>query len=122
MLVLLLGHARCAIAAGPLALAKNCRRTIDADQDDLTIVASYIDRDRRALQMRQDGGFILRAVIMSIRRFQSGNITGRAARRLNDISISKVNSIRMQRVTGAVGRSTLAGFVLMTVSVLDHNP
>lgn len=86
----------------------------------LTIAASYIYRDVPALVARRDGMFVLRAIQWSLRRFNS-NRYSEGKRRLNDISVSGIRATRQQRVTGAVGRSTLAGFVLANLDVVDHS-
>lgn len=85
----------------------------------MIMAVSYIYRDMTPLEARQQGMFVLRAVQWSLRRFNSDKFSA-GKRRLNDISISAIVRTRQQRVTGAVGASTLAGFVLAYLDVTDH--
>jgi hypothetical protein len=87
----------------------------------IIMAASYIYRDMDPLLARQQGMFVLRAIQRSLNRFNSDKFS-HGRRRLNDISISQVIRTRQQRVTGAVGNSTLAGFVLAHLDVTDHAP
>jgi hypothetical protein len=87
----------------------------------LSMVASYIVRDTPALDARINGGFTLRAIKMSLNRFNNPN-TRKSAGLLNAVHVVKISDLRMQRVAGSVGQSTLAGFVLANLWVLDKAP
>lgn len=93
-----------------------------AKGDGLDVVIAYIVRNPSSLlDARRDGMFVLRAVRQSLHRLQTPKLsTGH--RRLNGISISRVQRVTLQRVAGAVGRSTLAGFVIARYLMLDENP
>lgn len=86
----------------------------------LVVVIAYIVRDVDSwAKARRDGGFTLRAVRQSLNRLNTADHSN-GYRKLNDVSISKVERITEQRVAGAVGRSTLAGFVLADLWLLEQ--
>jgi len=92
----------------------------------LTMVAAYIVRDMDPLDARQQGNFVLRAVKNSLNRFNNPRTRGAQTSddlgRLNDVSVVKISDLRVQRVAGSVGQSTLAGFVLATLWLYDKRP
>lgn len=87
----------------------------------LIMAVTYIVRDVPPIKARRDGGFVLRATKMSLNRFNSGRFRGTNGN-LNSVFVRRISDLRMQRVAGSVGRSTLAGFILATLMVEDRLP
>jgi hypothetical protein len=84
----------------------------------LTTTIAYTTREMEPVQAIQWGGVILRAVAMTLRRFNDQSLA-RDYREVNGIKIMEIETVREQRVSGAVGRSKLWGFLLSDAKVLD---
>lgn len=88
----------------------------------LVAVFAYMDRDRDLSLSKLEGGLVLRAVRKSLSYLQIPRISDPlGGRRLNKISISKIDSITESRITTGIGRSTLIGFVTARIWTLDSD-
>lgn len=91
------------------------RRAVDRT---VTTTIAYTTREMPPLRAVQWGGLILRAVKLSVGHFNDQR-KAKGYRELNGVSIQAVRSVTEQRVSGAVGRSRLWGFLLVDSTVLD---
>ena len=87
----------------------------------LQVVVAYISKEVPPLVAVREGGYVLRAVRMSLTRYNSQDLSA-GYREVNGVKIASVNNMTQQRVAGAVGRSQLWGFVLAAVTVIDSIP
>lgn len=87
----------------------------------IVVIVAYIDRETPYAKMKQEGGLVLRAVRRSLTKFSVPSISN-AARTLNNIRVDHVVRMREVRVTGAISKSTLIGFVRASLSVTDLSP
>lgn len=82
---------------------------------------SYVTRDVPEIQAARDGNYTLRAVKMSLTRF---NQWGKAEqyRSLNGITVAALGPLDEYQTRSAVGRSRMWGFVQVGALVLDSQP
>lgn len=81
----------------------------------------YIDRDAEKTVSQLDCGLVLRAVKMSLRRFNDQTISA-SYRTLNDVTIKQVARLVERRIAGAVGKATLWGFIEGNLTIIDTHP
>lgn len=93
--------------------------TIRFEAARLTIV--YIHRDENLLKCARDSSFVLRAVRKSLRAFNSQQLSA-GFREYNGIGLHQIGPMVTVRTAGAVGRSTIWGFVEAKLKFTDQDP
>lgn len=87
----------------------------------VALVIAYVTRDVPTLEAVREGGYVIRAVRMSLTRYNNQSLSV-GYRDLNGIKVAAVGNMTQQRVAGAVGRSHLWGFLSAAVTVIDSIP
>lgn len=89
-------------------------------------VAYYSEDGINRMQARREGGYTLRAVGRSLKRYNLGRYsqprTGTSYRVLNDIKLVRITNLTFQRPAGAVPVSQMQGVVFLDVTVQDQAP
>lgn len=114
---------------GPVSLVLFADSDVEFDATDkhrqvgrqIVIAVAYITKDTPALTAVRDGGYVLRAVRRSLTRYNNQTLAV-GHRELNGVKVAAIGQVTQQRVSGAVGKSQLWGFVLMAVTVIDSIP
>lgn len=84
----------------------------------VTTTIAYVTREMVPLEAVAAGDIVLRAGKMVLRHFNDQRAS-KGYRELNGVKIMEIRSVTEQRVSGAVGRSQLWGFLLSDATVLD---
>jgi hypothetical protein len=87
----------------------------------LVVVTAYIVNDVGIRsKVKLNAGFTLRAARRSLTKLNTGKYSD-GFREHNGIKLVKINSVLEQRVMGAVGKSTLVGFMVGIAWMNDHD-
>jgi hypothetical protein len=84
------------------------------------IVAATFVTDEKAdsLSSARDAGYILRAGLLTLGRYNSADKAG-SLRKLNGITVLQINKVVEQRVTAAVGRRKMWGFLAIHLTAVE---
>ncbi len=89
--------------------------------DRVLVYVAYIDRDREPLDSTRDGSYTLRAVRRAVFRMAQEEAAS-TWRNLLDYRALQLRELTESRVRGAVGQSTMYGFVTAGLLVMDRAP
>lgn len=86
---------------------------------EVVIAATYVtDEKADPLTAVRDAGYILRAGLLTLGRYNSADKAG-SLRALNGIKVLKLDKVVEQRVTAAVGRRKMWGFLAIHATVVE---
>lgn len=102
----------------PIRTTQQASKTAILTDDPIYVTVAWITREIPPGVAVLDGGVLLRATELSLYKWnnQSASV---GKRELNGVFIAKVESCRTLRVSGAVGKSSLWGFVQANLKVID---